>query len=66
MPPISKIALAYARITELCQQAFIYNEEVHCTSHKSCAQVLELSQSNFGDNRTMITYVLYPSCFCEI
>ena len=43
MPPISKIALAYARITELCQQAFIYNEEAHCTSHKSCAQVLELS-----------------------
>ena len=26
----------------------------------------EFSQSHFGDNRAMITYVLYPSCFYKI
>ena len=38
----------------------------------SCAQVLELPQSHYGDSREgtlivfMIAYTLRPSCFCEI
>ena len=42
-----------------------------CTSHTSYAQVLELPQSHFDDNREctlllIITYVLCPSFFCKI
>ena len=29
----------YTYVKELCEQAFIYNEEAPCTSHTSCAQV---------------------------
>ena len=55
----------YVYVTELCQQLYIYNEEVQCRSHTSCAQVLQLPQSEFGDNRegalfSMVTYVLCP------
>ena len=39
LPSVSKITPACAHITELCQQVFIYNEEAHCTSHTSYAQV---------------------------
>ena len=63
---VSKITPACTHITELCQQVFIYNDEAHCTSHTSCAQVLQLPQSHFGDSRAIITYVLYPSSFYEI
>ena len=42
LPSVSKITSACAHITELCQQVFIYNEEAHCTSHTTCAQVFEL------------------------
>ena len=66
LPSVSNITAAFTHITELCQQVFIYNEEAHCTSHTSCAQVLHLPQGHFGDNRAMITYVLYPSCYYEI
>ena len=66
LPSVSKITPACTHITELCQPVFTYNEEVHCTSHTSCAQVLQLAQSHFGDNRAIITYVLYPSSFYEI
>ena len=54
LPSVSKITPACTHITELCQQVFIYNEEAHCTSHASCAEVLQLPQSHFGDNRSMI------------
>ena len=37
-----KITQKITHITELCQQVFIYNEEAHCTSHTTCAQVFEL------------------------
>ena len=40
---------------ELCQQVFIYSEEAHCTSHTSCAEVLQMPQSHFDDNWAMIT-----------
>ena len=61
----------YTHIIEICQQGFICNEEPQCASHTSCAQVLQLPQSHFVDNRegtlfSMIIYALCPSCFCEI
>ena len=37
----------YTHIIEIREQV----EEVQCTSHKSCAQVLELPQSHFFDDR---------------
>ena len=63
---VSKMTPACTHITELCQQVFIYKGEVRSTSHTSCAQMLQLPQIHFGDNRAMITYVLYPSCFYQI
>ena len=53
----------YTYLKELCQQTFIYNEESECTSHTSCAQVLESPQTHFGDDWEghivfMIAYVL--------
>ena len=44
---VSKITSAYTHITEPFKQAFIYNEEAHCTSHTSCAQVLELPLKHY-------------------
>ena len=38
-------------VTKLSQQVFIYNDEIQCTSHTSCTQVLEFPQSHFGDNQ---------------
>ena len=68
LPSVSKITPACTHITELCQKIFIYQEEAHCTSHTSFAQVLQLPVSHFGitGNWAIITYVLYPSCFYEI
>ena len=63
---IPKITPACTHITELCQQVFTYKEEADCASYTSCAQVLQLPQSHISDNRGMITYVLYPSCFWKI
>ena len=49
----------YTHITELYQQAFIYNEEAQCTSHASCCQLLELPQSHFGDDWEGILFIAY-------
>ena len=56
---ISKIIPAYTHthITKLGQLVFIYNEKVHCSSYTSCAQVLELSQSHFGDYIYIYIYI---------
>ena len=66
LPSVSKMTPACTHITELCKQVFIYNGEVCSTLHTSCAQMLQLPQIHFGDNRAMITHVLYPSCFYQI
>ena len=62
---VSKTTPACTHMTEFCQQVFIYNEEAHCTSHKSCTQMLQSPKSHFGDNWEMITHVLCLSCFYE-
>ena len=44
----------YTYKIELWQQVIIDNEEAQCTSHTSCAQVLQLQQSyqsHFGNNQ---------------
>ena len=45
----------YVYVTELCQQLYIYNEEVQCRSHTSCAQVLQLPQSSCHKANLVIT-----------
>ena len=54
----------YTNIIELCQQIFIYNEEAQCTSQTSCAQVLELLQSHFGDNRQPGGHIVFNDYIC--
>ena len=49
----------YTYIIELCQHVFIYNEKAQCTSHTSCAKVLELAINLEGTLFSMIKYVLF-------
>ena len=65
-----KTYYTYTYKIELYQQVSIYNEQIQCTSHTSCVQVLELPQSHFGNNQEgtlfSLLHVLCSSCFCEI